>query len=293
MAILVTGAAGFIGSATCKALHQAGVAFIGTDKTTREQIVKCDLNDAHALRSLFASHSFVSVIHLAAMLPGAASADPLQAARINVTSTVALLENAMLSGVRRFVFGSSSSVYGSAGLSAPISEDVPAAPCDVYGAGKLLVEIMGENLRQQNKIEFVSLRIATVFGAGARNTSSPWRSEIFEKLGSGTRQLIPMPYSTEDPLTIVHVDDVARMLVLLARNKSVGSPVYNTPAKLTTAGEVKRLVESVDADMEVQLSGRTRPLAPLADGSKFAEEFGFEMQSLESRLKETRNINKR
>ena len=285
MAILVTGAAGFIGSAACKALQQAGVAFIGTDKTTGEQIVACDLTDAHALRSLFASHSFESVIHLAAMRPGAASADPLRAARVNVTATVELLENAITSGVRSFVFGSSSSVYGCAGLTAPISEEVPAAPSDVYGAGKRFIEIMGENLSQQNKIEFVALRIATVVGTGARNTSSPWRSEIFEKLGSGTRQLIPMPYSTEDPLTIVHVDDVARMLVLLARNKSVGSPVYNTPAELTTAGEVKRLVESVDANIEVQFTGRTRPLAPLADGSKFAKEFGFEMQNLESRLR--------
>ncbi|HWC20397.1 MAG TPA: NAD(P)-dependent oxidoreductase [Terriglobales bacterium] len=285
-AILVTGAAGFIGRAACDALRRTELEFVAVDKSCSEQVIACDLGDNQSLKSLFTAHHFGTIIHLAAMLPGAAAVDPLEAARINVSASVQLLENALSAKVKRFVFGSSTSVYGSAGVSSPISEEVPAAPCDVYGAAKRFIEVIGENLQRQEKIEFVSLRIATVVGPGARNTSSPWRSEIFEKLGKKTRPTISLPYSSQDPLTVVHVDDTARMLVLLAQANSIKHTVYNTPAELTSAGELKRVVESIDPQIQVELAGRARPLAPLADGTRFAKEFGFEISRLESSLKQ-------
>jgi UDP-glucuronate 4-epimerase len=283
--ILVTGAAGFIGRATSQALRGANRDYLAADKSSSGPVVACDLEDPASLKSLFTADRFDAIIHLAAVLPGAASVDPFKAARVNVGASLALLDAAMASGVPRFIFGSSTSVYGSAGLNSPISEEMPASPCDVYGGAKRFVEIVGVNLHQQGKIEFVSLRIATVVGPGARHTSSPWRSEIFEKLGSRTRQAISLPYSIEDPLTVVHVDDVGCMLVRLAEAKSVRETVYNTPAELISAGDLKRLIEKVDPQIEVQLAGRSRPPAPLADGSRFAKEFGFEIPSLESKLK--------
>ena len=282
----MTGAAGFIGRATSQALRRAKLDYIAADVSSSGQVIACDLEDRASLESLFASDRFDAIIHLAAVLPGAASVDPLKAARVNVGASLALLDAAMASRVPRFVFASSTSVYGSAGLSSPISEQVPASPCDVYGGAKRFVEIVGENLHRQAKVEFVSLRIATVVGPGARHTSSPWRSEIFERLGSRIRQAISLPYSTADRLTVVHVEDVGRMLMRLAEAKSVQQTVYNTPAELISAGALKRLIESVDPQIEVELSGRDRPLAPLADGGRFAKEFGFKIPNLESKLKE-------
>jgi nucleoside-diphosphate-sugar epimerase len=155
---------------------------------------------------------------------------------------------------------------------------MPAAPIDVYGAAKRAVEIVGETLQRNGSIEFISLRIATVIGPGARNTSSPWRSEIFEKLSTADK--IALPYAQDDPLTVVKVDDIARMLVKLASAESVQHSLYNTPAELFTAGDVKRIVESIAPEVRIELVGRSRPLAPLADGSRFADEFSFESTPL-------------
>src|SRR5690348_2834643 len=293
--ILVTGAAGFIGRAVFGLLSKIGVDCVATDKkacawvedggkeVAQHHILGCDLSDPLLLHALFASHDFDTIIHLATILPGAASRDPIRAMQLNVGGSMALLQRATAHGVRRFIFGSSTSVYGSAGTDAPISEQTPAAPTDVYGAAKRAVEMVGENLQKNGSIEFVALRIATVIGPGARNTSSPWRSEIFEKLGC--KQSITLPYELGDPLTVVHVNDVARMLVTLAQAKSVQHILYNTPAELLTAAHLKQAVESAAPETHVALSGRTRLLAPLADGSRFTREFGFEITPVQQALR--------
>jgi nucleoside-diphosphate-sugar epimerase len=146
-----------------------------------------------------------------------------------------------------------------------------------------MIEIVGENLQKNGSIEFMALRIATVIGPGARNTSSPWRSEIFERLGS--KPSICLPYAPDDPLTVVNVNDVARMLVTLAQAKSVQHILYNTPAELLTAAQLKRAVEFTAPETHVELSERTRPLAPLADGSRFTREFAFEITPLQHALR--------
>jgi len=134
------------------------------------------------------------------------------------------------------------------------------------------------------------LRIATVVGAGARHTSSPWSSQVFEKLGAKTRQTLSLPYSADDPLTLVQVEDVARMLVTMIQTGSLKSCIYNTPAELWRAGEVKRAVETVDSNVETVLAGRKRALAPIAEGRKFIKEFRFETPSLKGRLEKQARV---
>ena len=185
--ILVTGAQGFLGRAV-----RAQVPSIGTD-------LPCDITDPAAVAGLFRAESAESVesvesidtvIHLAGVLPSVCRADPGLAARVNVMGGINLLEAAVRAGVRRVVFGSSISVYEAG---------------DVYGAGKRFIEVFGETLG----VSFIALRIATVVGAGARRTASPWRAEIFEMLGTGQPQRIAIPFAADTALSLVHVEDVA------------------------------------------------------------------------------------
>ena len=283
--VLVTGADGFIGRFTCSELRRQGLEFVAIDQRETEGTQPCDIADRSAISSLLRSHSFDTVIHLAAILPTAASANPELASEVNVSATVDLMQAAISCGCRRFVFGSSMSVYGSAGTTRPVTEEVSPQPIDIYGAGKLFVELVGANLHEKRVLNFSSLRIATVIGPGARNTSTPWRSEIFEKLGTGVRQWISLPHFVDDPLTLVHVEDVARMLVAMAQRGDLASRFYNTPTELWTAAELKDSIEGIDPNVEVELAGRKRVLAPLADGRKFTKEFGFQMQDLKGRLR--------
>lgn len=292
--VLLTGAAGFIGRAVHRHLRAAGIDCVGIDRQSDPargvgtescsgHILAAHLADPESLNSLFSSRNFDVIVHLAAVLPGAASKDPIAATQVNIGGSLALLQCALNHRIRRFVFGSSTSVYGSAGTDAPISERNPAAPIDAYGAAKRAVEIIGEHLHKNGGPRFVALRMATVVGAGARNTSSPWRSQIFERLG--TSETISLPYDAADLLTVLHVDDVAAMLLRLALAESTEYTIYNTPAELLTAGELKRLIESVSPKTRIELSGRTRPLAPLADGSRFSHEFGFQITPVEQQLR--------
>jgi len=144
-------------------------------------------------------------------------------------------------GVKRFVFASSMSVYGALRSESPVTEENPAVPDDPYGASKRVVEVVGETLARARQIEFVSLRIARVVGPGIKKSSSPWRSEIFER--SGGLEAIRISFPPDARLSLVHAEDVGRMLVRLAEAKQARHTIYNTPAEIWEAGRLKDLIE--------------------------------------------------
>src|SRR5207245_10947840 len=112
----------------------------------------------------------------------------------------------------------------------PVTEDDPAGPDELYGASKRAVELIGESLSEKGAFEFVALRIARVVGPGIKKTSSPWRSQIFEAVQQS--ESIRIPFSPDAMLSLVHVEDVARMLFTLVTSTAVNRFVYNTPADI-------------------------------------------------------------
>ena len=281
--ILVTGAGGHIGSETCRVLRTGRrlILPIDLEPDSAGRILACDLTREDELSQLFQLHRIQTVIHLAGLLPSAFRSDPLRGAEVNLNASFELMRQALNSGVRRFVFASSMSVYGSSPRTRPLTEDDPATPDDPYGASKRAVELIGEALAVGRAMEFVSLRIARVIGPGIKKTASPWRSQIFEPLPGGAS--LQIPFAPEAMLSLVHVEDVARMLVGLADSTEVRSSVYNTPAELWRAKDLKQLIEE-SLDTQVEL-GNDRTLAgPTSDGGRFVGEFGFKLQGLQERL---------
>jgi nucleoside-diphosphate-sugar epimerase len=137
--------------------------------------------------------------------------------------------------------------------------------------------LVGDTLARDQAIEFVALRIARVIGPGIKKTSSPWRSQIFEQRSEQDPIQIPFEPGTE--LSLVPVEDVARMLVTLAEASRLQSSVYNTPAE---TWEVKSLKEAVEEAKGVRIELGMDGLhgGPGCDGSRFAKEFGFRLQGL-------------
>src|SRR6202011_3572266 len=80
---------------------------------------------------------------------------------------------------------------------------------------KAIYRATGEAYRQQHALDFVSLRIGRVVGPGAQSKSSAWRSEIFEYLGTQEPGEVIVPFRPAGRLLLVHVDDVAKMLLTL------------------------------------------------------------------------------
>lgn len=156
MKILVTGGAGFIGSHTCVELLEAGFEivvfdnFYNSDETAIQNIKKitgkefpfycCDMTDPQALEAIFAAHRFDAVIHFAGYKAvGESVQKPLMYYQNNIYGTLCLLEVMARHQVKRIVFSSSATVYGTP-ETVPIREDFPLSVTNPYGRTKLMIE---------------------------------------------------------------------------------------------------------------------------------------------------------
>ena len=148
MNILVTGGAGYIGSATTAYLLQAGHQVTVYDNLFRGHkdaipsdatFIKGDVGDRDALKKVMANGNFDAVIHFAALIEaGESMREPAQYFRTNVVNSSQLLELMMEHEIKKIVFSSTAAVY--AGQDTPITEDSPIAPANLYGETKLMME---------------------------------------------------------------------------------------------------------------------------------------------------------
>jgi nucleoside-diphosphate-sugar epimerase len=294
--VLVTGARGFVGRAVAKLLQREGYRVLPLDLPLEPETeggerpqsaeIPCDIRRATHLWTLFQAEPVDNIIHLAALLPTAAQNAPLLATQSNITGTLNLLEMARQFNVRRVIFGSSLSVYGTYPAEETVSETHRAAPEDIYGTAKLYAERMGEAYRALFGLTFVSLRIGRVVGPGAQSASSAWRSRIFEELASSEPVEIALPYLRTERLLMVHVEDVARMLVALLEAPKPAHDVYNAACESVTAEELKNNVAMLNPNVRLQLgekyaTGNPRRL----DSSRFSQEFGFQPEPIFTQLR--------
>jgi len=288
-AILVTGASGQVGSRVSSLLRASGqqVLAVDIDSSERENVQQCDITKNDQIARLFDSVSIRTVIHLAAILPTASRADPLAATEVNLTGTLGLLRVAVRRGVKRFVFGSSMSVYGSSPTSRVLNERDAPAPDDPYGAAKRAVELVGESLVAATGFGFVALRLARVVGPGARRTASSWRSQIFEPPGSPDHPSFLIPFAPTAQLSLVHVDEVARMLRLLVEVPDLPQHIYNSPAEVWQASQLAEQVEEVTT-VPVRLGDANG--GPIADGAMLVQDFGFRLRGLTDYLSTRRGL---
>src|SRR6185437_13402548 len=138
MRILVTGAAGYIGSALVQAL--TGREVIGTDQSAPAAVLG-NIAYPQFARSLI-TPEIGTVFHLASLVSGGAEQNFELGTKVNLDATRDLLEACRMAGhCPKFVFASSIAVYGGA-LPDPVTDDTPAAPRISYGAQKLMCETL-------------------------------------------------------------------------------------------------------------------------------------------------------
>lgn len=208
--ILVTGAAGFIGSHVCEALLKDGDQVLGVDnfdsfyssilkernlrpltENPSFRFVKCDIRDADALSRLAADTNVSDVIHLAGKAGVRPSVeDPVTYFDVNVSGTVELMRTLGRHGVKRFVLGSSSSVYGD---SAPIpfsESDASIQPLSPYAASKRAMELAAHSLCETQNLSALCLRFFTVYGPRQRPdlairkfSERIWNGQVIELFG--------------------------------------------------------------------------------------------------------------
>ena len=173
MNILVTGGAGYIGSATAEALLQAGHSVTVYDSLVtghrqavpaEANFIEADLTDSHTLVDTLTKEKFDAVMHFAAYIEaGESMKDPGRFYHNNVANSFALIETAVRAGVKRFVLSSTAAVYQSS--DEPLTEESPLGPTNVYGHTKLMIEQTLDWYCQVHGLHYAALRYFNACGA--------------------------------------------------------------------------------------------------------------------------------
>ncbi len=222
MRILVSGGAGFIGSHVVDRLIEAGHTVTVVDNLITG--VRGNVNPQASFHpldiaspevaSLFTETAPEVVYHLAAQMNVTASvADPTFDAMTNVVGTIALLESAVRTGVKRFIFSSSGgTIYGAPEV-LPATEDTPPAPMSPYAASKLAAEEYLKMYARAHPLTYVILRYSNVYGPRQIPHGECGVCAVLANLML-TGQT-PTLYGFGKPVRdYVYVDDVARANVL-------------------------------------------------------------------------------
>lgn len=285
--ILVTGGAGYIGSHTCIALHEAGYEIVVYDNLSNSsqeaisrvsaiigepiQFIEGDIRDSNLLKEVFASHQFFGVIHFAGLKAvGESVAKPLMYYSNNVSGTVSLLEVMAEYKVTNLVFSSSATVYGDP-ESLPIDENSKRSCTNPYGQSKLMVEYVLEDLAaSDNQWNLINLRYFNPVGAHKSgeigedpndipNNLMPYISQV--AVGKLNKlNIFGNDYPTVDGTGVrdyIHVTDLAKGHVdALRYAEQQSTPVGFMPINLGT-GKGSSVLELVNAFTEV--TGRNVP----------------------------------
>ncbi len=174
---LITGGAGYIGSHTAVALADAGHDVVIADNLSRAHLSTIDAiqqlapsiefheGDVSDLNFLTALTAPDAIIHFAAFKSAPESIEnPLAYYRNNVTSTLAVAQFAVETGVKRLVYSSSAAVYGNP-TTTPVSEAAPTNPINPYGHTKLIGEQILQDITTATDLEVVILRYFNPVGA--------------------------------------------------------------------------------------------------------------------------------
>ena len=246
MNILITGGAGYIGSATAEALIKAGHSVTVYDSLVTghrgavpsgTNFIHATLDDSHALAEALTTQKFDAVMHFAAFIEaGESMKDPGRFFHNNFTNSLALMETAVRAGVKKFVFSSTAAVYQSS--EEPLTEESPIGPTNVYGQTKLMTEQALEWYRQIHGLHFAALRYFNACGAlpgrGEAHQPESHLIPLVLRVALGQREsasIFGTDYPTPDGTCIrdyIHIADLvsAHQLALAALEKS-DRLVYN------------------------------------------------------------------
>lgn len=265
--ILVTGGAGFIGSALAHALLARGDRVVVVDSLSTgyrdnvpedAEFIEMDVADREQYRKLEKTR-FDTVFHLAAQSSGEASfVDPWRDFNSHVTATFLLLELCLRRGVKRFLYGSSMSVYGDPRY-LPVDELHPTDPKTYYAAGKLAAEAY-IRLHTMLGLDTTVFRMFSVYGPNQNlaNKMQGMVSIYLSFLLEG--RPITVQGSKDRFRDFIYIDDVVQAWLLALDNPAAYGKTYNLGAgSKTTVAELLRILTGCagSPDYSIEFSGST------------------------------------
>jgi UDP-glucuronate 4-epimerase len=293
--ILVTGAAGFVGSRLAKALLDRGDRVLGLDnlndyyplvhkhrhladlrQSTNFHLIEADLRDAPRLKQVFEEHKPQAVAHLAAMAAVRYSVQhPLIYGEVNVQGSMNLMDaNRHFDNVP-MVLASTSSLYG-LDTPVPFVEDAPAAhPLAAYPASKRAMELFAYSFHHLYKIPIIAVRFFNVYGPHGRPDMMPWkwtemilRGETLELFNGGN---LKRDWTYIDDIVAGFVAAIDKPLGFEILNLGCGRPVLNLDFIRTLEKILNRKANSIDVP-----TPPSEPMITFADITKARRLLGYE-----------------
>jgi UDP-glucose 4-epimerase len=303
MNVLVVGGAGYVGSHCVHELKRQGHSPVVLDNLVyghKEALLEdvpfyqIDMGDIDSVRKVLRDESIEIVMHYAAFAyVGESVKDPLKYYLNNVGQSLKLLEAMQLEGVKKFIFSSSCTVYGTP-AKLPITETMEKQPINPYGQTKLDMENALKSLAHTKSISFAAFRYFNAAGSsedgsiGEDHTPETHLLPIVFETALGKRDHMCIwgdDYDTPDGTCLrdyVHVDDLARAHILVFdKLKHPGQALFynlgtGTPNSVL---EVIKMVEDVTGKkVEARSCGRREgdPASLYANASKAKDELGWE-----------------
>ena len=300
MATLVTGGAGFVGSNIVKGLAEKGHKVVCFDLTPADALlrnylepwpdnvtfVQGDILNVDDLRQAAAQNPIDKIVHAAVFTPS--QTGPMETGRsrdivnINIEGTANLLDLAASSTVKRFVYVSSEAVYGEAAPGvAPLKEDSPLQPRNLYAIGKHTSELLTRRYGELHGFETASVRLSYPYGPMERITGHRARmSLIYRWTGNVVRG---EPITVEDRSIgrdYTFVGDVAAGIQTILDAPALPHDVYNVSAGRPIALEevisalraLRPSLQIVDAPPAGERSPEPQPVR---DATRIKADLGF------------------
>lgn len=245
--VVITGAGGFIGQHLSLALLKSGWSVRGIGRSLRPSTldriewISGDILDQQFVDKAVADSEVV--IHLACLPLGQSAVDPVRASQLNTEGTLRVLEAARKAEVKRFIFTSTSQVYGGRASLPNRESDLPR-PDSAYAASKYSAEVWCEAYKRIYALPVVILRLFNVYGLSANGTPRSTVETIFlRQAKNGIQPVITgNPQSGRD---FIHIDDVVRATELALSGTSWEGPLNIGTGVITTLDELAHLAAEI------------------------------------------------
>ena len=307
MTFLVTGGTGFIGKRVVAKLLSKNIQVVATDinianeqsefekylnskniSTKELELRELDMSSKEDIKNIFNNYKFTNIISCGYQMSNLIDSNPVKGSEVNIVGMTNLFQAVLDYKIKRMVFPSSQSVYGT---TSKLFDDQPVKEDDycglqhqlfTYAVMKLLNEFMAQKYMALHNISIACTRPSVVFGFGRKRSSLMWAEEFATNPAIGKSVHLPFPETNKD--NYIYVEDCAEQFIELSLKEKLNHFVYNTGSETVSGIELKKIILELIPDAEVTFDENGKPTPFIDDQND--QRIREELQFVPMRLKE-------